>query len=210
MARALIVTGDRESGKTTLCMALAASSPRFVGIVSVPLLDAGVRVGFAARNLATGEEWVLGSVGVDLGGPRYGRFSFSSGGIARAVDCLRGILASPNAGTGAGKGAGKGAGTGAGKGAGTGAERGAEAAAGDASPGPVVVIDEIGPLELDRGEGLAPVLPLLAAAGDLLLVARPSLVDRIEALVPRHERAVLVVTPENRAALARIAAARFD
>jgi nucleoside-triphosphatase THEP1 len=177
--RALILTGDRESGKTTLCLALAASSPRFVGIVSVPLLDdGGARVGFAARSLATGEEWVLGRSDVDLDGPRYGRFSFSSGGIARAVACLRGILASPGGGAGA-------------------------------SSGSVVVIDEIGPLEVDRGEALAPILPLLAGAGDLLLVARPSLVDRIEALVPRHRREVLVVTPQNRDALARIAIACF-
>jgi nucleoside-triphosphatase THEP1 len=179
MARALILTGDRESGKTTLCLALAASSPRFVGLVSVPLLDdGGARIGFAARNLAIGEEWVLGRSDVDLGGPRYGRFSFSSRGIARAVDCLRGILASSRGGAGA-------------------------------SPGPVVVIDELGPLEVERGEGLAPVLPLLAAAGDLLLVARQSLVDRIEAFVPRHRHEVLVVTPEIRDALARLAIARF-
>jgi nucleoside-triphosphatase THEP1 len=184
-SRALIVTGDRESGKTTLCLALAASSPRFIGFVSVPLFDdGGARIGFAARNLSTGEEWVLGRSDSELGGPRYGRFSFSSGGIARAVDCLRGILASSDAGTGGG-------------------------ATRVPSPGPVVVIDEIGPLELERGEGLAPVLPLLAAAGDLLLVARPSLVDRIETLVPGHRREVLVVTPENRDALARLAIARF-
>ena len=67
--RALIVTGERESGKTTLCLALAASSPRFVGIVSVPLLDAGgARIGFAARNLATGR-----GVGARQGGSRPGR-----------------------------------------------------------------------------------------------------------------------------------------
>lgn len=180
MARALIVTGERESGKTTLCLALAASSPRFVGLVSVPLLgDGGGRVGFAARNLATGEEWILGRSDGDLDGPRHGRFSFSSGGMARAVDCLRGILASSGAGSAP-------------------------------STETVVVIDEIGPLELEHGEGFAPVLPLLAAAGDLMLVARSSLVDRVEALVPRHRREVLVVTPGNRAAIARIATALFD
>jgi nucleoside-triphosphatase THEP1 len=180
--RAVILTGERGTGKTTLCLAFAALSPRCTGLVSPPLLDAGgVRVGFAARNLSTGEEWVLGRSDIELCGPRCGRFSFSSGGIARAVDCLRGILASSAA----------------------------AAAGAGSSPGSVVVIDEIGPLEVERGEGLAPVLPLLAAAGDLLLVARPSLVDRIEALVPRHRREVLVVTPENRAALAHLTIARF-
>jgi nucleoside-triphosphatase THEP1 len=197
MVRAVILTGDRGTGKTTLCLGLAASSPRFRGLVSVPLLDdGGARVGFAARNLATGEQWVLGRSDTDLGGPRYGRFSFSSGGIARAIDCLRGILASSAAGAGAGAAVGAAAAAGA-------------DASGGATEGPIVVVDEIGPLEIERGEGLAPVLPLLATAGDLLLVVRPSLVGRVEALVPRHRREVLVVTPENRDTLARLVIARF-
>jgi len=197
MVRAVILTGDRGTGKTTLCLGLAASSPRFRGLVSVPLLDdGGARVGFAARNLATGEQWVLGRPDTDLGGPRYGRFSFSSRGIARAIDCLRGILASSAAGAGAGAAVGAAAAAGA-------------DASGNATEGPIVVVDEIGPLEIERGEGLAPVLPLLATAGDLLLVVRPSLVVRVEALVPRHRREVLVVTPENRDTLARLVIARF-
>jgi len=183
MARAIILTGDRGTGKTTLCLALAALSPRYTGLVCPPLLDgAGSRIGFAARCLATGEEWVLGRSDVELDGPRYGRFCFSGVGIARAVDCLRGALLHARPG---------------------------RPAAREAAPGQVVVIDEIGPLELERGGGLAPVLPLLAAAGDLLLVARPSLVDGIQALVPRHRRDVLVVTPENRDTLARVINARF-
>jgi nucleoside-triphosphatase THEP1 len=184
--RALIVTGELESGKTTLCLALAASSPRFVGIISVPLLDAdGLRIGFSARNLATGDEWVLGRADRDLGGPRYGRFSFSSDGIVRTIDCLRGVLLRARAGRSTGL-------------------------PSEPSADPVVIIDEIGPLETAHGGGLAPVLPLLETAGHLVLVARPSLVDEIQALVPRHRREVLVVTPENRAAIARIATALFD
>jgi nucleoside-triphosphatase THEP1 len=70
--------------------------------------------------------------------------------------------------------------------------------------GPVIVIDEIGSLELERGEGLAPVLPLLADAGDLLLVVRPELVARVAELVPRHAREVVRVTPENREVLAAV------
>src|SRR5512136_584014 len=96
MARAVILTGERGAGKTMLCLALAALSPRYVGLVSPPLLDrAGNRVGFAARCLATGGEWVLGRSDAELDGPRFGRFSFSSAGISHAVDCLRGILSRP-------------------------------------------------------------------------------------------------------------------
>lgn len=175
-----------------LCLALAALSPRYTGLVSPPLLDrAGDHVGFAARCLATNDEWVLARSDTELDGPRFGRFSFSSAGIARAVDCLRGILSS------------------------TAGATGEEGLPGDARPSRddvpqrVVIVDEIGPLELDRGEGLAPVLPLLAAAGHLLLVVRPSLAGVVAALVPRHERVLITVAPENRTSLARTIDARF-
>jgi nucleoside-triphosphatase THEP1 len=185
--RAVILTGERGAGKTMLCLALAALSPRYTGLVSPPLLDrGGNRVGFAVRCLARGEEWVLGRSDTELDGPRFGRFSFSSAGIALAVDCLRGILTalpdfnlspSPD-------------------------QPPDPAPNRSRAPRPVVIIDEIGPLELTQGAGLAPVLPLLAGAGHLLLVVRPSLASRVEALVPRHERRVITVASENRTSLA--------
>jgi nucleoside-triphosphatase THEP1 len=177
MARALILTGERGAGKTTLCLALAALSHRYLGLLCPRVYTAaGNPVGSSARCLATGEEWVLCRSDIELDGPRFGRFSFSSAGIARAVDCLRGIL--------------------------TPSLEGGEKDPRPDVPRPVVIVDEIGPLELELGAGLAPVLPLLAGAGRLLLVARPSLAGRVEALLPGHERTLLVVTLENRASLA--------
>jgi nucleoside-triphosphatase THEP1 len=197
--RAILLTGDRGAGKTTLCLALAALSPRCTGVVSPPLFDAaGRRVGFSARCIASADERVLARSDTDLDGPRHGRFSFSSGGIAWAVGCLRGILASA------------GAGVAGGRAGGAAASRGTAPGATTASHSPVVILDEIGPLELEHGGGFAPVLPLLADAGHLLLVVRRSLVDQVEALVPRHHHEVLVVTPENRGALAGFLLARFD
>ena len=67
-----------------------------------------------------------------------------------------------------------------------------------ARAGEITVIDEVGPLELEDGKGLAPVLPRLAAAGDLLLVVRPALVSALKDLVPRHKLAVFTVTPARR------------
>lgn len=72
-----------------------------------------------------------------------------------------------------------------------------------------MVIDEIGPLELELGQGLAPVLPLLATAGHLLLVVRPLLADAVGALVPRHVRTVVEVTPDNRTTLAAAIDGKF-
>ena len=203
VARALILTGERGAGKTALCLSLAASSPRFVGLLSPPLLVAGNRVGFSARCLDTGEEWTLGRSDAELGGPRFGRFSFSSAGIERAVESLRGsllrsrvawesdLVALPSGDVSAARGC------------------SVPSRSTPPAPQPIVIVDEIGPLEFERGEGLAPVLPLLAEAGDLLLVARPSLLDRVEALVPRHAREVLIVTLENRDTLAPFLIDRF-
>ncbi len=199
--RAVILTGERDAGKTTLCLALAALSPRYDGLVTPRLFDpAGNRAGIAARCLSTREEWVLARSDAELDGPRIGQFSFSSAGLERAVDSLRGILTRPrgtdgSSGTGCSPDAGDTPGTGG-------------------SPGtaqqPVVIVDEIGPLELEQGAGLAQVLPLLAGAGHLLLVVRPSLAGLVEALVPGHRRTFIVVTPEHRASLATAVDVLFD
>lgn len=199
--RAVILTGERDAGKTTLCLALAALSSRYDGLVTPRLFDSkGSRVGIAAKRLATGEEWVLARSDAELDGPRIGQFSFSSAGLERAVDCLRGILTRPLGRDGS---------------AGAGCSPDAVGSPDTSVPQgtaqqPVVIVDEIGPLELEQGAGLAPVLPLLAGAGHLLLVVRPSLAGMVEALVPGHRRTFIVVTPEHRASLATAVDVLFD
>ena len=67
----------------------------------------------------------------------------------------------------------------------------------------LLVVDEIGPLELQRGGGLAPVL-LPLAAGDFprtLLVVRVWMLDELRARLPGLETAVFAVTTETRNAL---------
>jgi nucleoside-triphosphatase THEP1 len=202
--RAVILTGERDAGKTTLCLALAALSPRYDGLVTPRLFDpAGNRAGIAARCLSTREEWVLARSDRDLDGPRFGRFGFSSAGIERAVGCLRGILLRSRGGGEEGS-----RDRGGGKGSGDRVDR--ESGGDGPVRGTIVVIDEIGPLELEQGTGLAPVLPLLAGAGHLLLVVRPSLAGLVEALVPGHRRTVIVVTPEHRTSLATAINVLFD
>ncbi len=146
--RAAILTGERGVGKTTLCLELATGRPEFAGIVSPPVFDfAGTKLGFSALCLETGERWDLGRSDADLGGPRYGKYSFSAEGFARAIGCLEHALHLPDR---------------------------------------IVVLDEIGPLEMQRHEGFAPILPLLNEASRLLLVTRPELSAALETLLPEH------------------------
>ncbi len=147
-ARAAILTGERGVGKTTLCLELARGRPGFAGIVSPAIRDdSGAKVGFSALCLQTGEQWEMGRSDVALDGPRFGKYSFSAAGIARAVECLRSALALPDL---------------------------------------VVVIDEIGPLEIELGGGFAPILPLVEGVERLLLVTRPVYFQVVEGLFRSH------------------------
>jgi nucleoside-triphosphatase THEP1 len=59
----------------------------------------------------------------------------------------------------------------------------------------LLVVDEIGPLELERGGGLAPALESLAAGGmpRLLVVVRAWLLDALRARLPARQVAVFAV-----------------
>lgn len=64
------------------------------------------------------------------------------------------------------------------------------------------IVDELGPLELVRGEGWAPVLPMIRARqfGAALVVVRPELIDLArDALGLPLTVPVLDITPDNRA-----------
>jgi len=64
------------------------------------------------------------------------------------------------------------------------------------------IVDELGPLELSRGEGWAPVLPLICARrfGAALVVVRPSLLDAARAALDLPVDApVIELTPDTQA-----------
>ena len=69
-----------------------------------------------------------------------------------------------------------------------------------ATPCDLLVIDEIGPLELERGEGWANALEVLAGGdfGLALVVVRPELVARTKAQLPSYAPVVFSATRENR------------
>jgi nucleoside-triphosphatase THEP1 len=67
----------------------------------------------------------------------------------------------------------------------------------------VLIVDEIGPLELEQGKGLAPILSDLSAGGlpPLLLVVRPELARQLQKQLPGVPLRTFTVTQENRQAL---------
>ncbi len=67
----------------------------------------------------------------------------------------------------------------------------------------LLIVDEIGPLELERGRGLAPLLSDLSARRlPLLLVVRPELAGQLQERLPGVPFRAFTVTQENRQALA--------
>ena len=167
---AVILTGERGCGKTTLCAEAAARNPRMTGLLCPEITDAAAGTGKRAVCIATGESWELTRTDRELDGPRAGRYSFFAAGLERAVACLRAAL---------------------------------EKQSGSC------VVDEIGPLEMDRGLGFAPILPLLSSAGNLIIVARPELAQRVAALVPRHQALFLTLTQGNRSEVLSVISARL-
>ena len=66
--------------------------------------------------------------------------------------------------------------------------------------GALVFVDEIGKLELDRGEGLSSLIPTLGQPHDsrVIVIVRESLLDRFLACVLKASPRVVVVNPERR------------
>jgi nucleoside-triphosphatase THEP1 len=154
----VVATGATNAGKTTAVQAAAERSRgngyRVVGFVQPGRFADGEKVGFAVRDLSTGEETELArSVSRDQG--EHGtRFRFSAAGFALAEHALS-----------------------------------------KARSGDLLVVDELGPLEL-RGQGHMPSVqralrvPGLAA---VVLVVRIQLVPALLAAL-RVENAVVVDT----------------
>lgn len=68
----------------------------------------------------------------------------------------------------------------------------------------LLIVDEIGPLELKQRKGLAPILSDFSAGGlpPLLLVVRPELAGQLQERLPDVPFRTFTVTQENRQALA--------
>jgi nucleoside-triphosphatase THEP1 len=166
----LLLTGPRRIGKSTACFRLARL-----------LCQQGCRAaGIATRtegrrsyavNLSTGDEHFLASQEEDLGGPRWGSFSFAPAALDWANQVVRQSLA---------------------------------------CRAELLILDEIGPLEVVRGEGFLPALrALLDSPTAGLVVVRPSLLAAVQALSGPRSVTIREVTLENRDALPMHVAAWF-
>jgi nucleoside-triphosphatase THEP1 len=66
--------------------------------------------------------------------------------------------------------------------------------------GSLVFVDEIGKLELNRGEGLAPLISLLAQPREacVIVIVRDFLLDRFKSRIPEVEPRVVCLDPRCR------------
>ncbi|MBC8447328.1 MAG: DUF2478 domain-containing protein [Chloroflexi bacterium] len=69
-----------------------------------------------------------------------------------------------------------------------------------AAPSDLLIVDEIGPLELEKGEGFAPVLDSLplTGPGHVLIVVRPALLPALRSRLNRADFSIYTVTEDNR------------
>ncbi len=165
----VLLTGQRQVGKTTVCKQVAELARELdydpAGVLTPVVLDED---GFPAIRYALmvsdGEQQLLARADGDLGGPRTGRYSFDAGVFSWVIERLRVAIA-----------------------------RGCD----------LLIVDEIGPLELEQGRGLAPILSDLSAEtpSPLLLVVRPELAGRLQKRLSSVPFCAFTVTQENRQAL---------
>jgi nucleoside-triphosphatase THEP1 len=138
-----LLTGDRQSGKTSVCRRLAeaagARGLSVAGIVAPAIVREGRCVGYEVVDLATGRSAVLATIegpGVEQVGP----FHFTAEGLAVGRAALEHAAALPDA---------------------------------------LVIVDEVGPLELSGG-GWAKQLPSVASRlGVTLLTVRRELASEV-------------------------------
>jgi len=165
----VILSGTRQTGKSTLCRRLAEhlTEQGFkVGGIWTETVVEGEETTLLVHDLNTGAEITLAGTHLPESGIAQGPYHFTKEGVFKAMRAI---------------------------GNGMGAD--------------LMVVDEIGPLEV-RMRGFFPVLNLINRAAHSLLVIRPQLVeDVLQLLRLRHSYRIVPVSPESReAAFADLAA----
>jgi len=205
-SRIVLLTGPVGAGKTTIVeRVVGLARQRGIacrGLLAPALRDAcGQKVGIEGIDLSTDEHRTLARTCRELGGPRLGPYSFDAAALEWATTVVLDSLASPSP---------------------VGASTSAPPAGAFPSPPPagastspphaggteggylrLVIVDEIGKLELWHGQGMAAVLPILAAglAGRVLVVVRESLLEELQRRLGAVEQVVFRASEQNRGAL---------
>jgi nucleoside-triphosphatase THEP1 len=92
--QAILLTGRRGAGKTTVCRAVAELARRrgyrSDGVITPALYNShGAKVGFEVVDVGSGERWPLARTDWDLDGPQVGPYSFDPAALAKALQVLR-------------------------------------------------------------------------------------------------------------------------
>jgi nucleoside-triphosphatase len=162
----VLLTGEAGCGKTTVCkqvVSLAQARGLAVsGVVTLPRLVGGCKVGLDAEDIRTGQRHALAERVTGTDGPATENWHFHADGLVWGTTVLH-----------------------------------------DAPSCDLLVIDEIGPLELVEGAGWTVGLELLRAGRYrlALVVVRPALLLRLSECLGELEPLILTVTQPNRDAL---------
>ncbi len=178
-ARVGLLTGPVGVGKTTVAERVTGLARRqgiaCGGLLAPALLNAsGQKAGIWGVDLQSGERRILARTDRELDGPLVGPYSFAQSALDWAVGVVESALQRQ------------------------------ETAAGNQQPCDLIIVDEIGKLELWRGVGLAPILPCLAAgeASRSLVLVRDSLLSELQRRLDRVDTIVFTVSALNRGGLA--------
>ncbi len=140
----VILTGEREVGKSTLCRQVAEhlrGEGMRVGGVLTQTEHQGAERTLTVHDLADDSHMVLARTHAAFQGLKHGAFTFSPDGVFFGIKAIgRGMTAD------------------------------------------LLIVDEIGPFEMDGG-GFFPVLHVVRKASRSLLVVRPSLIERAAARI---------------------------
>jgi nucleoside-triphosphatase THEP1 len=163
MDRIVLLTGERETGKTHLCQRVVEEARlrgyACAGVLSRALFEGGEKVGINLVDVASSEERPLATADQVPDRVRWGRYRFIPSTLAWGAELLCG-----------------------------------------ATPCDLLVVDELGPLELERGQGLVKALDVLVEGGFgvALLVIRPALVDEVRRRLEGEKVELVEVTLDNR------------
>jgi nucleoside-triphosphatase THEP1 len=163
MSKIVLLTGEREVGKTYLCQRVVEEARRrgfhCAGVLSPARFEGQDKVGICLVDVASGESRPLASADDVPHGVRWGRYRFMPSSLAWGSELLDG-----------------------------------------ATPCDLLVVDELGPLEVEKGQGLVKAFDVLVQGGFslALVVVRTALLDKVTGRLKRRQPIILEVTPSNR------------